>query len=366
MKRKILLILTILAFVSAVQAPSLGITPSEVQIEEISPGETESFEIYINPRNVDGAVQVTPSVGGPFSSTLYDNDEVNPEEVSDQGMEDWVNFEERSVVVSQGDSETYTLEDGTTVEATSRISTDISVPEDAEPGYHAAKIGFDVSDPGGGGFSTTNWVLPYINVLLKVPGNAERSVELESDNTRALRIGESRAQIIAMLHNTGTVTTEVDGGTVNILDENDQKVGELQLGSTKVAPGEFQEVSMEWENENLEPGTYTLDGTGDFMTGRFYIGSQVSIQQAINDRVEIEDPSGESTESESDVPIWLVMMILILLGIIMYSFDIDPLWIALIVGVLAITAFVLMTDLPLYLIGITLILGVVMIYYGVI
>jgi hypothetical protein len=365
MKRKILLMLTVLAFVSAVQAPSLSVTPSEVKMMDVERGETRSFDIYINPRDIEGAVRVKPLVEGPFGKSLYSNDEVNPNQISEEGMKDWVSLGRENVVATQDGSQTYTLEDGTTIDATNTIPVEVSIPEDAEPGYHAAKIGFTTSQvEGDSGFSTTNWILPYISILVKVPGNADRSVEIE--DARMLRIGQNRAQIITMLENTGTVTTEVTGGNISILDSQDRKVGEIDLHSARLQPGEFQEVSMTWESENLEPGTYRVDGTGSFATGRFYIGGQDSITSAIQERVQVNEPDTETGGSSSNIPIWLVMMILILLGIIMYSFDIDPLWIALIVGVLAITAFVLMTDLPLYLIGITLILGFVMIYYGVI
>lgn len=363
--QKSLVLLILLGLVGVVQAPSLTVTPSDIQMDQVESGSVESFNIYVDANDVSEPVEVSPNVEGPFGNTLFGNEQVDSEQVSDESMQEWISFEEDSVVANPGDSESFTLEDGSEVTASNQIPAEIQVPEDAEPGYHAARIGFSASGVGeGSGFATTNWVLPYIEVIVEVEGNAERSVTLQ--DARALRIGESQAQIIANLQNTGTVTTEVDGGTVNILNEDDQKVGEIQLGSTRVPPGEFQEVSAEWESDDLEPGTYSLDGTGDFVTGQFYIGDQVSIQQAIQESVEIEDPDGESTEDSGDMPTWLIVMVLMLLGVIMYSFDIDPLWIVLIVGLLAISTFVLVTDLPLYLIGITLIVGFSMVYYGVV
>jgi hypothetical protein len=363
--QKIILAMTLVLFIGVVQAPSLNIAPSNMDLGEVQRGETYEYNIYINPRNTGGPVKVTPQLQGPFFSTLFNSSEVNEDRVSQEDIAPWIEFQEDSIVADPDNRQSYRTREGNSVTAAAVIPVEIRVPNDAEPGYHAAKIGFGASGvDGGSGFSTSTWVLPYIEVEMDVPGNAEREIEMDDPNF--LRIGEDEAQIIVPLRNTGTVTTEFEGGTVDILNTDGEKVGEVDLSSTVLEPDELQPVEATWESDRLEPGTYELSGTGDYITGRFFIGGQGSIEQAIRDRVEIEDPSGESTESESDVPIWLVMMILILLGIIMYSFDIDPLWIALIVGVLAITAFVLMTDLPLYLIGITLILGFVMIYYGVI
>jgi hypothetical protein len=363
--QKIILAMTLLLFTGMVQAPSLNIAPSNMDLGEVERGETYEYNIYVNPRNTGGAVQVTPKLQGPFFSTLFNNSEVDEDSVSQEDISTWIEFQEDSVIADPDDKESYEARDGGSVTAASVISVEIRVPDDAEPGYHAAKIGFGASGvEENTGFSTSNWVLPYVEVEMDVPGNAERQIEMDDPNF--LRIGENEAQIIVPLRNTGTVTTEFEGGTVDILNTNGEKVGEVDLSSATLEPDELQPVDATWESDSLEPGTYELSGTGDYITGRFFIGGQGSIEQAIRDRVEVQDPNGESTESGSDMPTWLVMMILILLGIIMYSFDIDPLWIVLIVGVLAISAFVLMTDLPLYLIGITLILGFLMIYYGVV
>lgn len=372
MKRISILILMLLAFVSITQAPSLTVTPASYEPGEIERGETKTFNIYIQPRNVEGPITVSPSVEGPFFDEVFgSNSDVDSNRVSEEDIENWINFDQQQYTVNPENSQSYTLSDGTEVTASKVIEAEISVPSDAEPGFHAGKIGYAVSQDRDSSFSTTNWILPYTQVRFEVPGNAERDLRLRDEGTRMIRIGENRAQIIAMIENTGTVTTTFDGATLNILDENGRKVGEVETGSFKLGPDgseRFQEVSMVWESENLEAGTYEIDGTGDFITGRFYMNAQDAIEQGFSERVEVEEPGvdSQSSESDTDIPTWLVMMILILLGIIMYSFDIDPLWIVLIVGILAITAFVLMTGLPLYLIGITLILGFVMIYYGVV
>lgn len=364
-RKRTLLATALILFAGIVQGPSLNVAPSNMELGEVERGETYEYNLYVNPRNTGGPVQVSPSVQGPFFSTLFNNSEVNENTVSQQNIESWVEFQRDTVVADPSDAQSYETRDGGSVNAAAVIPVEITVPEDAEPGFHAARIGFTASGVDeGGGFSTSNWVLPMIEVTMQVPGNAERGVELE--DARFIRIGENQAQIIAMLQNTGTVTTEFDGATVDILNQDGEKVGEVNLNSVTIPPGEFQEVDATWESNNLEPGTYELSGTGDYITGRFFIGGQGSIEQAIQERVEVEEPSDSTSDQGSDLPTWLVAMIIILLGVIMYSFDIDPLWIVLIIGLISVSAFVIMTGLPLYLIAITLILGVVMIYYGLI
>lgn len=363
--RRTLLIVSIVFLSGVVQAPSLNVAPSQMELGEVQRGETYEYNIYINPRNTGGPVEVSAQKQGPFFSTMFNNSEVNENRVSQQDITTWIELQEDSVIADPADTRGYETMDGGSVLAAAVIPVEINVPRDAEPGFHAARIGFSASGvDGGSGFSTSNWVLPFIEVSMEVPGNAEREVTME--DAQFLRIGQNQAQIITMLQNTGTVTTHFEGANVDILNSNGEKVGEVNLNSATIEPGEFQEVDAIWRNENLEPGTYELSGTGDYITGRFFIGAQGSIEQAIQERVEVEDPSGESTGEGSDMPTWLVAMIIMLLAVIMYSFEIDPLWIVLIIGMVSISAFVIMTSLPLYLIAITLILGILMIYYGLI
>jgi hypothetical protein len=296
---------------------------------------------------------------------MFNNSDVDENIVSQQDIEPWISFAEDSVVADPSEAQGYETRDGGSVNAAAVIPMEVEVPDDAEPGFHAARIGFGAEGAGdNSGFATSNWVLPFLEVTMQVPGNVEREVTME--DAQFLRIGENEAQIITMLQNTGTVTTEFEGATVDILNADGEKVGEVNLNSARLEPGEFQEVDATWESDDLEPGTYELSGTGDYITGRFFIGGQGSIEQAIQERVEVEDPSGESTGEGSDMPTWLVAMIIMLLAVIMYSFEIDPLWIVLVVGLISISAFVIMTGLPLYIIAITLILGVLMIYYGLV
>ena len=363
--RKTLLIASIIVFSGVVQAPSLNVAPSSMDLGELERGETYEYNIYLTPRDTGGPVQVSPQIQGPFFSTMFNNSDVNENIVSQQDIRPWINFQQDSIVADPSETRSFDTIDGGSVNAAAALPVEITVPEDAEPGYHAARIGFSASGvDGNDGFATSNWVLPFIEVTMQVPGNAER--ELTMEDAQFLRIGEDQAQIITMLQNTGTVTTDFEGAAVDILNEDGEKVGEVNLNSATLEPGEFQEVDATWESGNLEPGTYELSGTGDYITGRFFIGAQGSIEQAIQERVEVEDPSGESTNDGSDMPTWLVAMIIMLLAVIMYSFEIDPLWIVLIVGLVSISAFVIMTGLPLYVIAITLILGVLMIYYGLI
>lgn len=363
--RKTLLIAAFFMFSGMVQAPSISVSPSTLDLGEVEDGETYEYNLYVTPRDTGGPVEITPTVEGAFFSTMFNNSEVNENRVSQQDISPWIDFRQESFVVDPSETNTYEARNGESVKAAARIPMELKVPEDAEPGFHATRIGFSAEGVGDNqGFATSNWVLPFITVTMEVPGNAEREISME--DAQFLRIGENQAQIITMLHNTGTVTTEFEGATVDILNDEGQKVGEVQLNSATLQPDEYQEVDAVWQSGSLEPGTYELSGTGDYITGRFFIGAQGSIEQAIQDRVEIEDPSGESTGEGSDMPTWLVAMIIMLLAVIMYSFDIDPLWIVLIIGLVSISAFVIITGLPLYVIAITLILGVLMIYYGLI
>lgn len=374
MTRKTLVIFLVLIMLPLIQAPSLDIRSEASDLGTIEPGSTKQVDLYVRGGSVNQPFEVKPSFQGPFHDTVFGNSNgnvVQPEEVSEQSIENWVSFEQESYAINPSQTKTFTLSDGSRFIGNRKITMELQVPNDAEPGYHAGKITLDaVTSDSGSGFGSSVWTLPTTSFYFRVPGNAERSLSLE--DTRAIRIGENKVQIIAMIENEGTVTTELEGGTVNILDSNKRKVGEVKLDSATLKPSgsdKFQEVSMVWSSDDLdEGGVYELDGTGDYITGRFYVGDQISFTDAIRERVQVEDPNqtGQDGQDGGGLPTWLVVMALVLLGVIMYSFDIDPLWIVLIVGLLAISAFVLMTGLPVYIIGITLILGVGMVYYGMI
>lgn len=372
MTRKTLVIFLVLIMLPLIQAPSLEIRSEASNLGTIEPGSTEKVELYVRAGSINQPFRVKPSFQGPFQGTIFGGkNDVDPSRVSQQSIKEWISFDQDDYVVDPGQKQKFTLADGSTFRGNRKIVMDINVPNNAEPGYHAGKITLSTAGAeGGSGFGASIWTLPSTEFYFRVPGKAQRKLSLE--DAQAIRIGENKVQIIAMIENEGTVTTELEGGTVNILDSNKRKVGEVKLDSATLKPSgsdKFQEVSMVWSSDDLdEGGVYELDGTGDYITGKFYLGDQISFTDAIQDRVQVEDPNqtGQDGQDGGGLPTWLVVMALVLLGVVMYSFDIDPLWIVLIVGLLAISAFVLMTDLPVYIIGITLILGVGMVYYGMI
>lgn len=54
--------------------------------------------------------------------------------------------------------------------------------------------------------------------------------------------------------------------------------------------------------------------------------------------------TGEATNSQSMLS-WIIVLLLVFLGVILYSFDIDPKWVVLLIGILALLFFLTRFDL---------------------
>lgn len=366
MERKLLLVATLaLLMVSGASAINLGVNPDTRDLGEVERGETYDldFNLILSGTSSDVAADVSYVEASNNILQPRDSDrnyDFSSDEASHESMDSWVSFEQDRLVL---DPEDYEEKNGLTIHGT--VNGELTVPNDAEPGYHMFLVDLQPELADGGGITLQAVSQP--TVVFRVPGRAERDIEVRS--VTGLRSGDSSAQLNVEVVNTGTVTTRLRSSDLEVVDEDTgAKIADTPINSEKIAPGERRTVTANIDTSgDLEAGQYRVRGNMDYITGKAVFDDTI----AIEDFIEIqpsENQTGQQTGGEGGdreaLPTWLVIMVLVALGVVLYSFDIDPFWIAVLVGFTAITAFVLMTGLPTWLILIALIVTVITVYYG--
>jgi len=359
--KKLTLLAALLIFLTGlVSSASVGAAPGFVDFGEVEPGDTVQQEVYVT-TNFGQEFIVEPEFGYVRSSARFDESNDRRHETSDNYIGDWFEIPEEAEI-DPNETETYELEDGSSVNADGVFTYEITVPSNAEPGYHYGAISLNPGFDTEGGAGTVNWGETRPFFRLRVPGQAERGIDVTDVN--GIRIGEERVQLIMQLQNTGTVTTRMTGGNLSILDDEGYEIDEIDVPPATLAPGEVAEVDRTWSYEDLEGGNYEVDGIGDYRTGETHISGDFSVSSVIQQREAIDEPEAEQDEEESDIPLTLVLMLLMILGAVLYFFEIDFFWIVVFVGFVGISAFIFFSAASNLLILILVFLIGVTVYYG--
>ncbi len=366
MRKKILLLILVLFAVQNVAAlSSIGTAPGYRDLGTIDRGESRQVTFYI----VSDATQtfeVQANYREPLFSRVFSDGSQIKSEYSRQPIQDWIGFDQSSYVVDPNDTTTRTLESRAPVSSQGSVTFTINVPQNAEPGYRAGGVGLSpTSLESEGAFGSKNIVIARPTFSFRVPGDVQRDIDLV--DLRGVRIDDNAAQIVAEFRNTGTVTTLMDGGSIPILNEANQQVGSVNIGQEAIKPGEYAQTQATWRGEDVDGGEYHLEGTVNYMTGNAYVGEQAAsfvLTDQIQDRIQVQDTEPAQQGSGSGGPsMFLVIIFLVLLGVVLYSFDIDPFWVVITVCVLGVISLVLMTGIPNWSILILLIAVGGMVYY---
>ncbi|MFB6100199.1 MAG: hypothetical protein ABEK16_02900 [Candidatus Nanohalobium sp.] len=366
MKKKILVSLLALFFASSGLAGSISVNPSYMHLGTLQPGQTETVTLYINSRGYSQSFSVRPEYSDPLTSSVFNGlGPVRPDAYSQEDIKSWVRFPEGSYRITPSSSRRVTV-NGETVMADGTVKMTIVVPSDAEPGYHAGSIKLNPSlSNSKQGFGTSVRVQTFSQFSFKVSGNANRNLGVT--DVQVIRTGEESAKLRTYVKNYGSVTTRVRGGTLKILTMNGQRLTKVDATGKLIPPGQTKVVKSFWEG-NLEGGRYQVSGSLNYVTGKATLSETFNLP----DRIQVRDANdsnnqtggGSQTSEKEPLPLWLVVLALVILGVLMYSFEIDPVWILAIVGFLGIAAFILMSSISnIYLAGL-LISAVLLTYYG--
>lgn len=349
---------------------SVGTVPGTINLGEVDRGETVERTVYVRAFNIDEQFTIDPSVSSEPKSDLFSNDNPLRFDVSEQDFDQWITIED--VTIDPTTEKVVQLSDGSSAKVNGEFTFELNVPqgtERAEPGYRegTVRLNPDLSPNGGGGAGARVIGETKMKFSFDVPGNANRQIAVQ--NVRASRTGESSADIGVLLRNTGTVTVSTEGFKMDVLKDG-VKVGEIEATSTTLAPGESKNVEGYWsEDSPLEEGVYRVDGSVNYMTGAATASGSFSLPGITVVEEPIDEPEnpgggGDGSSGGDSLPVWLVVMVLALLGVLMWGFDIEPFWILVIIGFLGISAFILMSGLPNLLLLVLLIMVGIFVYGG--
>lgn len=360
-KALVLVALTVLVL-NLTAATSIGTAPGTQNIGELEPGSSYELHFYITTRGIDSSFTIEPEFRSASTSDFersYDGSGFNPEEASQQPKEDWVEFDQDTYNVNPVNENVASLDNGGSVVYNEQVSYTIDLPEDAETGYHRGSVNLNpnIEEEGVGGSSVMNLGLTQYNFYFRVPGYAERDLRIM--DVRSVRTGEDSARFDFIVENNGTVTTQVRRSDTTVFDELGEESGEVSTGGQLIEPGQQEIISTYWRDSTVDGGEYRVRGDMNYITGRSIVDETISISE----RIEVEET--DDSDDESQISIWLVLMTLIVLGALMYSFKIDPIIIAVVIMMIGISIFVMMTELPSYLIGILVVMTIASLYYGI-
>ncbi len=360
--RKLAPAIFLVMFMSTVYAFNVGVSPNNIHLGEVEAGETVELEIYVW-SDADGAVIVDPEYRRGVGRYIHREDEM-PFEVSglsEQDTSEWVTWTEDEYEV---DPETeVTADDGSTYEEV--MPFEIDIPSNAEPGYRLAFVDIDLETGAGGqGSQLGIYSVPVIPITYEVTGAGTVDRSLDVNEVRSVRAGADVVRVDYLVENTGTVTTSLRDSDLSIMDDRGFERADDSLSRVRIAPGETEVVTRWWRDDSeIEAGEYRVSGELDYMTGQSFFESTIDIGDIIEIR-EGQEPDDPDDPSQGQPPYFLILMVLLVLGVLMYSFEVDPLYIISFLGVIGISAFVVTSGLPVYLAGLVIIMTLILLYYG--
>lgn len=294
----------IIIFSGAVLSVSVGSAPGIMNIggdEPLDPGTEYTVPIYLMVDGVDNPILVELLHTEAKSDWIEgDSDRIEPENMSQQRKEEWIDFVGQRINVDPDQTNTRSTPE-TTLNYNREATMELTIPEDAEPGYHVfdVKLDPDVETGPGQGVTTVGVTRPTF--IFQVPGEAIRDGRIEAI---AAERNNERAEILIRYRNTGTVTKEVRASEVNVYDEEGYHQETLSGGSVRVPPNSAETLSVYWDDdEKGEVKDRRIEATVDYTTDRVTREDMVSIPRYV------EEELVSMPDAEMGIPYWLIILI---------------------------------------------------------
>jgi hypothetical protein len=321
----ILLRILMMAAIGLLLAPgcasalNIGLAPAPaIDAGEMIPGESKLMDFFIMSDNDDDMLVSINTKDAPRSFFNPKKGRFrygwSAEESSEEGISGWATLMDDSVIVPP-DQELRYLKGGGAAYANKKLSVIISVPDDAEPGYHAGFISPypRMSSQAGGtglGIITVVEMAYVVNVL----GNALRDAEIVGVNLR--RDAPERGTVQILVKNKGTVTVSAVADSVRVYDSSNSTILETRSNEFKIGPGDIGTIEVALDTRGLE-GEYNVHSHVEWLTGEGDIDGVIDIGEYV------PPPPGVTGEVVSPVPavafpLWLVPVILVALAGLVY------------------------------------------------
>lgn len=369
--KKLVIAALMMAMISGVSAQSTGAAPSFTNLGDVNPGETRKATLYVT-STYDEAYQISPKVEEPLSSKYLDpvDSPLPIESYSEENISSWVDFSQESYVVNPQNTTDYVLSNGVSVNAAGKVTYYIRVPQDAEPGWHTGAIAINPSSSTGNlGYSAQAQAITVPNFAFNVksPENPERRLEVV--DARGIRTGENTARIDIRVANRGTVTTGIRGGNVDIVNrETGEVLTSISVGYYLLEPSQSRIISSHIRTESLEQGAYSLNGSIDYSSSKAFVGQQTfalsSQIQASPEDPSTFNPDSNQSSDDSGASLWLMVLFVVVMSAVMYSFGFDPFWIVVAAGFIVIGLFILVSPVSNWMLLVLLTTPVIILYYA--
>jgi hypothetical protein len=362
--KKLILFLAAGLLLMAPAAGYIGTAPGVQYLGELERGQTYEPYFYVE-SDRSSSFLVQPTFDRPHSTLVEQglgrsSMPFDAGRYSAEDMSSWLSFSQDTYQVNPDEERSIQLEGGGSAVVDQRIGFSVSVPEDAEPGYHARTVELNpqLTASGSGTASVSTVALTEFMFYFRVPGEAERDLKILGVN--GIRSGDDQVRVDFLVRNNGTVTTDIESMTSTIYDQVGNRTGEVTVGAGRLAPGETRIAQTYWSSQDVEAGTYRVEGDLGYLTGNAYIDSTINV----SDVIQVEQAPGEEPEEGGGMSSWLILMGLVLSTALMYYMEIDPVIIVLTVVAISASAFIMFSAIPNIAIGGVIVATVGVMIYG--
>ena len=298
-----------LILIYPVNAFSIGTVPGVHYLGELNPGDTKYVKFYLI-TNAKGDVLTTLSYFPAHIDLYYPGklSYISAYETSQEDISDWIKFQQNPILVSPRKSFIIYLANGGTAKVNAEVVYKLTIPPDAEPGYHigSVSLGPKVISGGTGTGVATIGLTRYI-FIFKVKGKAERKGQIE--NIYADRVSKNKARIDVLFKNTGKNTISVWVDKLNIYDEYGNLTSTLRSGIVYVAPGETKIIPVYWSGSDVKSGFYKAEAKVNYITG--FASKEATIE--IPDIISVP-----KKVPKFEIPWWLILLLVLIIILIIY------------------------------------------------
>jgi len=300
MKFFVILTLMILLLQLANAQVTVGVSPPVLDLGEIERGESRVARFNVITSTQDTLIVRLEAARGKADFFTPNNYWQYLGNYSEEDTKTWISFVSNPIDLEPANIP------NTNIKSAREVSFILSVPEDAEPGYHTAYIMLDPKTPKQSTKPIAIRTVFPLTVLFKVPGEALRSGKIYE--TALLGVSNDATYFSTIFQNTGTVTILVTSGAVKIYNATNDYIGEAAIPSTYVKPGETKSIRS-LINMPLAEGSYKLQTT-------IYFSSDYAEK---NSTIYVSKPSAISPEAAEKAKFpWLLIIIIVLVTIIAY------------------------------------------------
>ncbi len=292
---------------------SIGIAPPADDLGVVNRGEKYITDFYLitdYEKDLMADLELAP-IGSGFLDPrrVIITYEFVPEECSEEDITKWIKLIENPVLLKP-EKKGYLLKDGKHVNANKRVSAIIEIPEDADPGYHAAfiepspRITLQTTGLGSTMISVARLILAF-----RVSGQAVRSGFIEGFESQRTDLSTERINI--NFRNNGTTTLIVKAKNLGIY-RGEELLKTVSSNFAEVRPGKTVSLIANLNVRYMEPGEYRIAGTVSWTTG----------QDAGEGTITIHEPPAVPVGKiigvpEGGFPYWVIFLGLIIIGLLM-------------------------------------------------